>query len=208
MPLIVDKFERRGMVARVAFDLVADNGIGAVTFRQVAEATRSSTAIVTNYFRDKNDLLFEVYRTANRRAMDRLQAAFEDGADLVDCLSGVLPVTEEMQRNWRVWLAFWSLSHSVAEFREETAANARASLDLYCRMLAQRYAERSAGKAGPAPDRIEQMARRLVATVGGLGLQACLALDDWPLDRLRQIIGEEIGTLDTLAGCQATRHPN
>lgn len=195
MPLIVDKAERRAMVARVAFDLVADTGIGAVTFRQVAEATGSSTAIVTNYFRDKNDLLFEVYRTANTRAMERLEAGFAEGADLVDCLSDVLPVTEEMQRNWRVWLAFWGLSHSAPEFREETAANARASLDLYSRMLEQRYQSLS----GLLPERIEQMARRLVATVGGLGLQACLALDDWPLSRLRLIIREEIETLDALA---------
>lgn len=196
MPLIVDKAERRAMVARVAFDLVADTGIGAVTFRQVAEATGSSTAIVTNYFRDKNDLLFEVYRIANRRAMERLEEAFRGGEDLVDCLAGVLPATEQMQRTWRVWLAFWGLSHSAPEFSEETAANARASLDLYCTMLMRRY--RAA--AGLTPDRIEQMARRLVATVGGLGLQACLALDDWPLERLRQIIGEEIDTLDGLVG--------
>lgn len=190
MPLIVDKAERRAMVARVAFDLVADTGIGAVTFRQIAEATGTSTAIVTHYFRDKTDLLFEVYRLANERAMGRLEAAFAQGRDLVDCLSCVLPVTPEMQRNWRVWLAFWGLSHSDPAFGAETADNARASVDLYCRMLRQRY--------GPAtaPERIDQMARRLVATVGGAGLQACLSLADWPIERMRRIIAEEIAALD------------
>ncbi|MEY4722390.1 MAG: hypothetical protein RIQ46_2115 [Pseudomonadota bacterium] len=190
MPLIVDKAERRAMVARVAFDLVADMGIGAVTFRQIAEATGTSTAIVSHYFRDKTDLLFEVYRLANSRAMGRLEDGFTAGEDLVDCLSRVLPVTGEMQRNWRVWLAFWGLSHSDPAFSGETAANARASLDLYCRMLTHRY--------GPAtaPERIEQMARRLVATVGGAGLQACLSLADWPIERMRRIIAEEIAALD------------
>lgn len=194
MPLIVDKAERRAMVARVAFDLVADMGIGAVTFRQIAEATGTSTAIVTNYFRDKTDLLFEVYRLANERAMNRLEAAFLEGRDLVDCLSCVLPVTPEMQRNWRVWLAFWGLSHSDPAFGAETAANARASVDLYCRMLTARY-----GPATP-PEVIAHRARRLVATVGGAGLQACLSLEDWPIERMRQIITDEIAALDGLDG--------
>jgi TetR/AcrR family transcriptional regulator, transcriptional repressor of bet genes len=193
LPLIVDKAERRAMVAGVAFDLVADTGISAVTFRQIAEATGTSTAIVSNYFRDKSDLLFEVYRLANRRAMDRLSEHFEAGEDLLDCLACVLPVTGEMQRNWRVWLVFWGLAHSNPAFSEETAANARASLDLYCRMLARRHGP------GTPPERIEQMARRLVATVGGASLQACLALADWPVERLRQVIAEEIAALDAWA---------
>ena len=196
MPLIVDKAERRAMVARIAFDLVADTGIGAVTFRQVAEATGYSTAIVTNYFNDKNDLLFEIHRLANRRAMDVLAAAFRDGQDLLEVLACVLPVSGEMQRNWRVWLAFWGLSHSDPAFSKETAANARASLDLYCEMLAGRYRNASALPS----DTIEVMARRLVATVGGVCLQACLAPRDWPLDRLRAIIAGEIATCDGIVG--------
>lgn len=196
MPLIVDKAERRAMVARVAFDLVADTGIGAVTFRQIAEATGYSTAIVTNYFADKNDLLFEVYRIANRRAMDRLAAAFDDGDDLIDVLTRVLPVTEEMVRNWRVWMAFWGLSHSDPEFREETAANARASVDLYSRMLRQRYED----YPQLTITEIDDMSMRLIASVGGSGMQGCLAPGDWPLERLRAIIAAEIAVLDAEVG--------
>lgn len=190
MPLIVDKAERRAWVAGIAFDLVADTGIGAVTFRQVAEATGSSTAIVTNYFSDKNDLLFEIYRIANRRAMARLEAAFEDGAELIDILVSVLPVDHEMEQNWRVWLAFWSLSHSEPAFLAETEANARASVELYRRMLAFRY--------GPNASEgfLEHAARRLIAAVGGAGLQACLALSDWPPPLLRKILQEQLQELD------------
>lgn len=178
------------MVARVAFDLVADIGIDAVTFRQVADATGYSTAIVTNYFHDKADLLFEVYRIANQHAMERLEEAFAEGLDLVDVLVRVLPVDPEMRRNWRVWLAFWSLSHSDPAFLRETEANASASVDLYCRLLTDRYGE------GVPADRIIVMARRLVATVGGAGLQACFAPNDWPLDSLRRIIEDQIAVLD------------
>jgi len=191
LPRIVDKAERRAMVASVAFELVADSGIGSVTFRQVAEAAGTSTAIVTNYFHDKTDLLFEVYRAANRRVMDRVGHASDRGLPLLDCVVEALPVTPEMLRNWRVWLAFWGLSHSDPGFQQETADNARASLELYIRMLARRYG------GGAAPETVEVLARRLVATVGGAGLQACLAPAAWPLDRLRQVIAAEIADLDS-----------
>ncbi|UAB79331.1 TetR family transcriptional regulator C-terminal domain-containing protein [Erythrobacter sp. SCSIO 43205] len=196
MPLIVDKAERRAMVARVAFDLVADTGLGSLTFRQVADATGYSTAIVTNYFADKNDLLFEVYRIANHRAMDLLETAFDSGEELIDVVTRVLPITEEMQRNWRVWMAFWALSHSDPTFREETAENARASVGLYARMLRNHF------RALPQLDEtsVDDLARRLIATVGGAGMQACLAPDDWPLERLRAIIAAEIAVLDSEAG--------
>lgn len=192
MPLIVDKAERRAWVAGIAFDLVADTGIGAVTFRQVAEATGSSTAIVTNYFSDKNDLLFEIYRIANRRAMARLEAAFEDGAELIDILVSVLPVDHEMEQNWRVWLAFWSLSHSEPAFRVETAENTRASIDLYVRMLEARYQ----GKFLASASLLERMAVQLIASVGGSGMQSCLAPEAWPISRSRQIIAAELEAID------------
>ena len=194
MPLIVDKAERRAQVAEEALALIADRGIGAVTFRQVAEASGTSTAIVTHYFRDKNDLLYEVYRSANRRGMARVEAAFRGGAPLADCLVAVLPVTPEGARDWRVWLAFWGLAHAEPVFRAETAENAGASLGLYAAMLAARY--RNAVPAGE----IETLSRRLVATVGGLGLQACLAPGDWPIERLRGLIEAEIAALDQAAG--------
>ncbi|RVQ66540.1 TetR family transcriptional regulator [Croceicoccus ponticola] len=192
MPLIVDREERRGQVASLAFDLVADMGIEAVTFRQVAGAAGTSTAIVSNWFDNKGDLLFEVYRIANRRVMDRLEAAFAQDQALIDCLSVVLPVTEENLRTWRVWLAFWGRAHIEASYREETARNARSSLDLYCRMLARRYGR----KEGAHDPLVEALARRLIATVGGIALQGVLAPDDWSLESLRDLIATEIRVLD------------
>ncbi len=192
MPAIVDHDKRREQVASVAYDLVAEMGIEAVTFRQVAGAAGSSTAIVSNYFENKGHLLHEVYRIANRRVMDRLLVAFEQDEDLVDCLSVVLPVTEDNRRTWHVWLAFWGRAHCDEAYRAETARNAGESLALYRRMLARRY------RLDEQVDnpQIESLARRLISTVGGVALQCVLAPDDWPLSRLREIIAAEIAILD------------
>lgn len=192
MPAIVDHDKRREQVASVAYDLVAEMGIEAVTFRQVAGAAGSSTAIVSNYFENKGHLLHEVYRIANRRVMDRLQVAFEQDEDLVDCLSVVLPVTEDNRRTWHVWLAFWGRAHCDEAYRAETARNAGESLALYCQMLARRYGV----EEEVHNSQIERLARRLISTVGGVALQCVLAPEDWPLSRLREIIATEVAILD------------
>lgn len=192
MPLIVDRKERRRKVASVAFDLVAEQGIEAVTFRQVAGAAGTSTAIVSNWFDNKNDLLFEVYRIANHRMMERLEAAFMQDLDILDVIAVVLPVTEETRRTWLVWLAFWGRAHVEPDYMAETQRNARASFDLYYRMLAQRY-----GRGTETIDaKVDELSRRLIATVGGIALQAVLAPTDWSLASLRRLIATELRVFD------------
>jgi len=193
MPAIVDHDQRREHVASVAFELVAELGIEAVTFRQVAGAAGASTAIVSNYFDNKRHLLHEVYCIANRRVMDRLVAANAQGGELLDILSTVLPVNEENRRVWYVWLAFWGRSHCDETFRMESERNANDSLLLYRQMLAARYGR------GEDDEQVDELARRLIATVGGAALQGVLAPANWPLAKLRESIAAEIAILDAEA---------
>lgn len=65
MPIMGDKDERHAQLVAVAFDLVADKGIEALTFREMAPANGGSTSIVSHYFRNKNELLFKVYQVGS-----------------------------------------------------------------------------------------------------------------------------------------------
>ncbi|GGC17090.1 TetR family transcriptional regulator [Novosphingobium marinum] len=185
MPIVVDKQERREMVASVAYDLVARDGIDAVTFRQIASETGNSTAIVTNYFRNKEELLFEVYKRANHEAMSRVAAAFQAGQPLVDCVLEAMPAHDEGRRNWRVWLAFWGRAHADPAYVLETARNGDDSLKLYRRMVEGRA---EAGLSDP-----DLQARKLLTLVAGISLEACLSPETWPVDRMRDVLESEIG---------------
>ena len=57
MPRYVDHDARRRHMAETAADLVGRDGLEALTFRNVAEAARSSTTVLTHYFADKSELL-------------------------------------------------------------------------------------------------------------------------------------------------------
>jgi AcrR family transcriptional regulator len=187
MPIIVDKQERRTLVLSVAFDVVADRGIDALTFREIAAATACSTSIVSHYFRNKNELLFGVYQLANDRARERLEAAFDAGLPLLDCLGEIMPLTDDGRRNWRVWIAFWGKAHLEPEYLEERRSAAEQSLELYRRMLVQRK--------GAGPHDLLFEARRLIAAVAGISLEACFAPDDWTPERMREVLAAELADI-------------
>lgn len=194
MPIIVDKEERRSSVLSLAFDLVADRGIDALTFREIAAATGCSTSIVSHYFRNKNELLFGVYQLANERARVRLEAAFEAGLPLIDCFGEIMPLTDAARANWRVWIAFWGRAHLEPEYLEERRSAAEHSLELYRAMLERR----SDGVIAPAD--LLFRARRVIATVAGVSLEACFAPDDWTVERMREVLAAELADLGFAAG--------
>jgi len=196
MPIIVDKGARRAHVVSVAFDLVADRGVEALTFREIAAATGCSTSIVSHYFRNKNELLFRIYQVANERARERLEAAHAAGQPLAECFDAVLPVTIAARRNWRVWLGFWARAHLEPGYFEERRRAAQDSLAFYKTMLAERL-----GKPVADPE-LDIAARRVIAVVAGIGLEACFAPDDWNVDLMRAVLASELASLG-LAGTSA-----
>ena len=189
MPIVIDRNERRAQVVAVAFDLVADEGIEALTFREIAAANGCSTSIVSHYFRNKNELLFLIYQVANERARNRLMEAHEANLPLLKCFDAILPVDELSRRNWRVWLAFWSRAHLEPTYLEERRRAAEDSLALYRSMLAANLGAKSGGVD------LEVTARRLIAAVAGIGLEACFAPDDWTVERMHSVLAAELAAL-------------
>ncbi|MEO0032427.1 MAG: hypothetical protein RIS94_2185 [Pseudomonadota bacterium] len=188
MPLIVDRAEKRAAVIEIAFDLVADRGIEALTFREIAAAASCSTSIVSHYFGNKNELLFCVYQVANQRAAERIQSKLEDKAALSDCFETVLPLSDESRRNWRVWLAFWARAHIEPAYFEERRKAAEQSLALYASIIRPSLNTND-------ETALDLCARRLLAAIAGIGLEACFAPDDWSSDRIREVLRSELHSL-------------
>lgn len=189
MPIVVDRDQRRSQVVEIAFDLVADRGIEALTFREIAAAAGCSTSIVSHYFGNKNELLFCVYQVANQRATERLLAARRGGANMAEALEAILPLGADSQRDWRVWLAFWARAHIEPAYFAERRQAAENSLALYRAMLAEDAA------ANWSEEALDLAARRLLAAVAGIGLEACFAPDDWTPTRIRTVFAAELATL-------------
>jgi TetR/AcrR family transcriptional regulator, transcriptional repressor of bet genes len=166
MPIQVDRESQRDHVTSLAARLVAQEGVAALTFRRVAGAAGSSTAIVSTYFTDKRDLLLSTFRAAASRPTVRFEAAINAGGSLQDCLEAWLPLDADRLTDWRVILAFWGVAVTdpeLAAVQDGHVSRARARVE---RLLRAERGDRDG--SWPPPE----LAQQIVALMLGIALQA------------------------------------
>jgi TetR/AcrR family transcriptional repressor of bet genes len=167
VPIQVDRDQQRAYVTDLAAQLVATEGVAALTFRRVADAAGTSTAIVSTYFTGKRDLLLSTLRAAASRTSARFETAQASGGSLQDCLEAWLPIDDERLTDWRVIIAFWGVAVSdvelAAQVQDGHVRRARGRVE---RLLRQRR-----GTRAHRPDPSAQ-AQQIVALTLGIALQA------------------------------------
>jgi AcrR family transcriptional regulator len=165
MPIHVDRERQREHVTALAAQLVADEGVAALTFRRVAEAAGSSTAIVSTYFADKRDLLLSTFRAAAARTTVRFEAVSDAGGTLQNCLEAWLPLDPERLLDWRVIIAFWGVAVTdpeLAAIQDGHVNRARGRVE---RLLRQDH-------QGDHARTVARVAQQVVALTLGIALQA------------------------------------
>jgi len=170
MPIQVDRHVQREHVTSLAARLVAQEGVAALTFRRVAGAAGSSTAIVSTYFTDKRDLLLSTFRAAASRTTVRFEAAIDAGGSLQDCLEAWLPLDEDRLTDWRVILAFWGVAVTdpeLAAVQDGHVSRARARVE---RLL--RAGRGDGAGSRRSPPELERLAQQVLALTLGIALQA------------------------------------
>jgi TetR/AcrR family transcriptional repressor of bet genes len=167
MPIQVDHERQRDQVTSLAARLIAQEGVAALTFRRVADAAGSSTAIVSTYFTDKRDLLLSTFRAAASRTTVRFEAAIDAGGSLQDCLEAWLPLDDDRLVDWRVIIAFWGVAVAdpeLARIQDGHVSRARARVEKLLR-------KERRPDGDPPPD-LAMLAQQIVALTLGIALQA------------------------------------
>jgi TetR/AcrR family transcriptional repressor of bet genes len=191
VPKVVDHAVRRAELVDAAWRVIAEEGLEAATMRRIAEAAGCTTGRVTHYFDSKDDVLVAALREVYRRAAERIRRHI-GGADaaavLLDVLVVALPVDEDRQLEWKVWLAFWGRAAADERLRreqEQRYAEWRGLLD----MLIRRARPHDA-----AADR--RTAVDLIAgAIDGLGIQAVLEPASFTSARLRRAARAIVGSV-------------
>jgi AcrR family transcriptional regulator len=112
MPKIVDHDARREEIAQALWRIVGRDGIGAVSVRTVAAEANSSAGAVRYYFPEQHGLLSFAMDLVSRRVTARIRA-LEPGTPAARYLEEVIPLDEERQAEFEVWLAF--VAQSLAD---------------------------------------------------------------------------------------------
>jgi AcrR family transcriptional regulator len=192
MPVAVDHEERRAEVVAVASQLIARNGIEAVSVRDIAEAAGCSTAIVSHYFHNKRELLLLTYNATIEHATARAQASLEAcGGHVKAYLAEIMPLDEERWTEWRIWLQFWAKAASdpeIAAIQQNCVTRTRGNI---CAILEE---EQRLGRIHRTVD-CEEQARRLLTSIIGMAVQVMYDAADWTIERQHAFIDAELAAL-------------
>ncbi|ENO87282.1 TetR/AcrR family transcriptional regulator [Thauera linaloolentis] len=192
MPAIVDHESRRAHVARIAADIIARTGLEALTMRQIAAEAGFSTAIVTHYFANKQELMLHTYRSAALNAQDRVAAALSEApGDLLACIEALLPCDEPSRQDWKVYLAFWRLAALDPDFAAEQASQAIKARAILRRVL---LARAESGLPLPRQD-VDQLAQHLLVLLIGTAVLAVFDPATWSREALRDYFIRELGAM-------------
>jgi AcrR family transcriptional regulator len=111
MPKIVDHDQRREEIARAVLRVVAREGVGGVTVRDVAREAGWSTGVLSHYFENKRELLIGGLREAARVIGLRMARIMRDRTGL-DRLRGVveegMPIDDQREALCRIFFFFWA----------------------------------------------------------------------------------------------------
>ena len=192
MPVSVDHEARRRQVVAVASRLIAEEGLDAVSVRDIAEAARCSTAIVSHYFHGKRELLFLTYRSSIERGTERCEAALaRSGGDLKAYIAELMPLDDERVIEWKIWLAFGARAVAdpeIAEAQRDCVRRTRGNIRRIMKELDGR------GALKPGLD-LEDESRRILTLLMGMAVQVLFDAEDWPAARQHALIDGRLGPL-------------
>ena len=189
MPAKVDADDRRRQLVLAAAELIADEGINALTNAKIAKRLSGSTTMVTHYFRSKRELVLDTYQTMASRSRARLEQAMRGSDDpLAACLHALLPLDDPTRLEWRVWLAYQGMSVGDPELTRIWASRAASAVDRITRLI---EADISAGRMPSGTDPAME-SDRLFALIQGMSFQSIVDPKRWSDAYLRRIVDTEL----------------
>ncbi|MGE0665419.1 MAG: TetR/AcrR family transcriptional regulator [Sphingomonadales bacterium] len=171
MPLDIDQEQRREDVARAAAKLVAERGMGAITFRNLAAELGCSTTAISHYFANRAEILAETYRfVAARAARRRAPPAGADARTRLASIDGILPLDAETWDDWVVWLCFWTealFNPELARQQKEYSRDGRRAIEALLESL-----------GCPVPLAFD-LSQKVMTTLYGIAVQAAFDREYW-----------------------------
>jgi hypothetical protein len=152
--------------------------------RRIAGEVGFSTAIVSHYFSDNQDMLLCAYRSFGefgRRIFTEIIA--RDPTDLVGYLISLSALDPGGLGRWRTYVAVWDKSlHDATLARELSSWSDQALQHIGALIRARNPACRMVGKS----------AKRFLALVQGMSVQLLFDPKSWSMEELREAVTTEV----------------
>ena len=114
----MDHEEEREKIAEAAARLIAEVGVQNLTIEQVAQAFNATRGKVLHYFNSKQEVIEAAFTWASRRGVNQVKESIANAGSIdfdITVLTGLLPLNQEAEIEWRVRLAFMEYSLNDSE---------------------------------------------------------------------------------------------
>ena len=115
--------ERREAITKAAIELIANEGMEALTTRKLARSMSCSIGTLSYYYKDKNDLVTDAFQVSLKQIVSRLKVVIRRRPMSLDHLESLmlnaLPLDNETDTYWRVHQHFSVYALSKSEVSEQ-----------------------------------------------------------------------------------------
>ncbi|WP_309630910.1 TetR/AcrR family transcriptional regulator [Nocardioides zeae] len=194
MPKVVDAEQRRREVLDAVWRVVERDGIAGATVRAIALEAGASTAVVTHWFRNKDEVLRAALDLSHHRIAARRQRHLEGrtGRDaLTEALRQMLPLDAERKLEMQIEITVWLRALTDDSSREVHLGSHDRSLRLLERLVEESMA---AGELDASLDP-RRTAEGLLAFVDGLGVDALVHPDRVSEERQLELLEDHLDRL-------------
>lgn len=178
---------RRRQYLEAAWDLISERGVHAVRVADIARASGTSAAAVHYYFTSKQEVLEAAMSFAVERAVERQKDELGGEDDAVKrifrLVDSQVPDTEQVRREWSIWLQFWSecaLRPQLRPVHHLYYAGWREAVERTIRRGREQGVFR---RVDPA-----EVALRFTALADGLGIQVMTGSPSMTPSRMRELL--------------------
>jgi AcrR family transcriptional regulator len=173
VPKIVDPQARRDEVLAAAWRVIERDGLQGATIRAIATEAGASTAVVTHYFRNKDEVLHSALDLSHERIGERRKRNLVGLAGMTalkTALLHMLPLDAERRLELHIEVNFWGRAISDETSREQHLTSHDRSLRLLTDLVGQAMA------FGEVADGLDprRVAEGLLAFIDGLGVDALM----------------------------------
>lgn len=139
MPVLVDREKTRSQIAEIAADIVANEGLGALTMRRLATAAGTSKILVSTYFGSMAELVLATFAIVADRMASDFTLAQEQGRGLEGCVAALMPLDADTYRGWRVLVAFHGVAVTDPVMYAQERTRMDGAIERMAVILAQEY---------------------------------------------------------------------